>query len=53
MSPLDEAVVEFFEADDIDEIAWVTGDYETHGRYLIAMQLGMNKDDAYEYAFDE
>lgn len=48
MTPLERAMVEFFEADSVEELDWVTGDYETHARYLIAMKLGLDKMDAYE-----
>lgn len=49
------AMGEFFRANDIDEIQWVptTGDYEMHGKYLIAMWIGMDKPEAYHWIKDD
>lgn len=50
---IEQAMIEFFRADGIEEIDWATGDYETHGRYLIAMWLGMSKEEAHEWTYNE
>lgn len=53
LAHLERAMVEFFEADSIDEVDWATGDYETHARRLLAMKRGLNKEDAYQYAHND
>lgn len=53
MTPLERAMAEFFNADSIDEIKWAPGDYESHGRYLIARWFGMDKERAYNWVNDE
>jgi len=53
VTTLEEAMVEFFDADGIEEIDWATGDYETHSRYLIAMRFGMSKNEAYNWVHNE
>lgn len=49
LTTLERAMADFFRADSIDEIGWANGNYERHGRYLIAMWFGMDKEEAYAW----